>query len=184
MSDPLRNMSNDQLISFIQFQQSQATSQPSAKKRAAPKRAAMQNQNIMAEPLSPHYKMFFDLPVKVMRPCLYATTQCLGLNEINVGQLTLEQCFWILWSGFKIYTHTKIPKTLDTTVGHLVQEVKKCWVANSTSLRVGEASHLVLRLRVFVVLCFKFRFEEGGFQESATALVLSLLWIPFFRLFC
>ena len=134
----LNSLSRDQLVAFVAFQQQNqgqamgTQAQPPRRQPARSNRRGAQPVNPLDEIIPDCYKSFYDLPLKIIRQVLIHTTKCDQLNEINVGSYTLEDAFYILWNAFSIYTHAKIPRTMSNSVGHLVQEVKKCYVAKRT----------------------------------------------------
>ena len=128
MGDALDGLNNDQLRAFIAFQQQAggAAAPPKRRPAAKAKSAAL---NPMAEEISGHYKNFYDLGAKHVRLILVNTTQCSSLNEINVSAYTLEEAFYILWTGYGIFTHTKVPRSMNATMAKLIEECRKCYVA-------------------------------------------------------
>ena len=123
----MQSLSKEQLMAFVSLQQSNNSAASSQRpvKRA---KAKAQPVNIMNEPISDHYKYFFDLGLKVIRAILVNTNQCEGLSDINIQTVTMEQAYWVLWYAYGVYTHTKIPKAMSPTVQYICQQLRRCYI--------------------------------------------------------
>ena len=122
----LATMSKEQLVAFSMLQ---ASNKNSAARKPAAKRqkVAPQPADVLAEPISDHYRYFFDLPRKMIIAILQNSNSCEGLNAINIQEITMEQALWILWHAYGVYSHTKIPKNLAPTLRYVVAEMTKCY---------------------------------------------------------